>query len=389
MNSRTVQIDTACKGSKYEILIANGILNNAGNWSRDILGSGTRRILLVSDRKVYGLYGEKVLGSLERAGFKVGKAIIAEGERSKSWDTASYILSSLSEFGITRSDGIVALGGGVVGDLAGFAAAVHLRGVPFLQIPTTLLAMIDSSVGGKTGVNSVKGKNMIGAFHQPHGVLIDIHVLTTLETRELTSGLCEAVKHGAIAGRHILDPIADLVRDHPVIKLKQELANSDTFRSRLTSIIEMQVAFKAKVVAGDDREALDRHDQSSRKILNFGHTLAHALESVTDYQRFKHGEAVGYGILFAAELSNNLAFCDKKDVELLNDVVQSVGVFPSLAGIRPSEVSQAFGLDKKNIRGSLQWVLLRGIGKPAIISEENIPPSIMATVLAGFLSRFA
>ncbi|MEO7660156.1 MAG: 3-dehydroquinate synthase family protein, partial [Pyrinomonadaceae bacterium] len=285
-------------------------------------------------------------------------------------------------------DAVVALGGGVVGDLAGFVSAIYLRGISFLQIPTTLLSMIDSSVGGKTGVNSSFGKNLIGSFHQPSGVLVDIETLTTLPTREITAGFCEAVKHGAISGNRLLNQTRDFLMEFRPEMIASMEGNSG-LQTQLSDLLAAQIRFKASIVAGDEKESQTRLDAKSRKILNFGHTLAHALEKVTQYKYFKHGEAVGHGILFAAELSKNLALCSTKDVDLLNDVVQSVGILPPLADIDGDEVFEAFKFDKKQLSGSLQMVLLKGIGNPVILSEREIPQNTAKTVLNSFLQKWA
>jgi 3-dehydroquinate synthase len=277
-------------------------------------------------------------------------------------------------------------GGGVVGDLAGFASAIYLRGISFLQIPTTLLAMVDSSVGGKTGVNSDFGKNLVGAFHQPSGVLIDPTILATLPRRELTAGFCEMIKQGAVGGRSLLGPTDKFLSAYGLPSFRKN-KDDKRFQFQISDLISAHIAFKAKIVAGDERESQGRTDHRSRKILNFGHTLAHALEKATNYSYFRHGEAVGHGILFAAELSKSLALCGEKDVNLLNDVVHRAGSLPGLAGIDLKEVLEAFSFDKKTIAGSLQMVLLRGIGKPVILTGNEIPRPLIRKVLRKFLQN--
>lgn len=388
MKEASVQIELPAIPASYHIRIGNGLLDDAGPWARGCLDVDTNRVAVISNPTVYGLYGGQTISSLQNAGFETVHFLIGDGEIHKNLEMVESILTFFAADGITRSDAVVALGGGVVGDIAGFASAIHLRGVSLLQIPTTLLAMIDSSVGGKTGVNSPAGKNLIGAFHQPKGVLIDAAVLTTLDGREVTAGLCEAVKHGAIGGTELLGGLTDLLSARKGREFA-ELSENDEFQELLIEVIARQVEFKANIVTDDEKESSARNDARSRKILNFGHTLAHALESVTGYEYFRHGEAVGYGILFAAELSKNLALCDKTDVQLLNDVVQSVGPLPALTGIDPNEVRKAFTLDKKNLAGSLQMVLLKGIGKPVIVSEQDIPPNVMTRVLEEFLAKWA
>ena len=370
----TVPISVSREESSYDIRIAGGCLSEAGPWAANCLGTSAQRALILSNPTVYKLYGPIVANSLKSAGFSVSSFLMKDGERHKTLRTAESALAAFSSAALERSDVIVALGGGVVGDLAGFAASIYLRGIRFLQIPTTLLAMVDSSVGGKTGVNTSFGKNLIGAFHQPAGVLIDTETLTTLPRREVTAGLCEVVKHGALSGKPLLG------RTDGVLKGLSDTAIA-ALRPELSDLIGENVRFKASIVAADERESSVRKDARSRKILNFGHTLAHALEKVTDYRYFRHGEAVGYGIRFAAELSKNLALCPPDDVDLLNGVVHRVGVLPSLAGIDPDEVLAAFRSDKKVIGGELQMVLLEGIGKPVIISERDIPRPLFKKTL--------
>src|SRR5258706_956218 len=253
-------------------------------------------------------------------------------------------------------------------------------------VPTTLLAMIDSSVGGKTGVNSAFGKNLTGAFHQPRGVLIDTFVLKTLPVRELTAGFCEAIKQGAISSKKLLNQTGNFLAAYPPGEIAS-FGDHKKFQKQMQDLIAAQVGFKATIVAGDERESSVRKDARSRKILNFGHTLAHALEKVTDYKYFKHGEAVGYGIMFAAELSKSLALCDEKGVKLLNDVVHRAGSLPPLANIDRQEVLEAFRFDKKHLSGSLQMVLLKGIGKPVIVTERDIPRSSIQTALKNFFKN--
>jgi 3-dehydroquinate synthase len=360
--------------SSYTISIGSGCLPRIGNCARAWLGKDARQAFIVSNPTVFDLYGDAVAASLAANGFDVSTFRVKDGEKYKTLRTAESALAAFSSAGLTRTDVVIALGGGVVGDLAGFAAAIYLRGVPFIQVPTTLLAMIDSSVGGKTGVNTSFGKNLTGAFHQPNGVLIDPNVLSTLPSRELTAGFCEMVKHGALAGRELFAATDDLLTrfgQGPAVGTERAMS----------SLIKSNVEFKASIVAADERESSKRRDPNSRKILNFGHTLAHALEKVTNYSYFRHGEAVGYGILFAAELSKNLALCDEKEVNLLRDVVQRCGVLPPLAAIDQNQVLAAFKSDKKVIGGELQMVLLKSIGKPVIVSEKDIPTSLLKRTL--------
>ncbi|MEJ7622877.1 MAG: 3-dehydroquinate synthase [Pyrinomonadaceae bacterium] len=384
---QSLTINLGRERTQYEIIVGAD-LNDCGKLSRRWLGESARRVVIVSNKRVYTLYGLHVAASLATAGFTVSSCLIGDGERYKSLRTAETVLTALASAGTGRTDAVIALGGGVVGDVAGFAAAVHLRGIRFIQIPTTLLAMIDSSVGGKTGVNTRAGKNLAGAFHQPSGVLIDPSVLATLDKREVSAGMYEAVKHAAISGKKLFRQTAEFLTADSSIPLSENLTSLD-FESQISNLILENIRFKAHIVAGDERETTSRSDPKSRKILNFGHTLAHALEKVTDYKLLKHGEAVGYGILFAAELSKSLALCDKKDVELLNDVLHRVGPLPRLTNIDPGEVLEAFKLDKKQLSGSLQMVLLTGLGQPTIIGGDAIPPSAIKSTLTRLLRNWS
>jgi 3-dehydroquinate synthase len=386
--SKIVKVKINRPASSYRISVGSGMLRTVGQWAQSSLKKGGSKIVIVSNPAVFKIYGDPVESSLAEAGFSVSRFLMKDGETHKNFRTAESALKAFSEAGLTRTDAVVALGGGVVGDLAGFAAAMYLRGVAFLQIPTTLLAMIDSSVGGKTGVNSTFGKNLIGAFHQPSGVLIDVATLGTLPTREITAGLCEMIKHGAIGGKALLEQTETFLEKNPAAEFGTHLKKAN-FRSEISNLIAANVAFKAEIVAGDELESANRTDGRSRKILNFGHTLAHALEKITNYTYFKHGEAVGYGILFAAGLSNSLALCGEKDVKLLNDVVHRVGILPPLAGINAKEVIEAFKFDKKHLSGSLQMVLLKGIGRPTIVSGRDIPQDVVKNVLKSLLRKWA
>ena len=366
------------KSSSYDIAI--GSLSELGRLANKWLGKHAVKAVVVSNPTVYKLYGPQTETALREAGFDVACFLIKDGEVHKVLKTVESALNYFSQIGIQRTDVVIALGGGVVGDLAGFAASIHLRGVPYVYVPTTLLAMIDSSVGGKTGVNSAAGKNFIGTFYPPHGVLIDVATLDTLPRRELTAGFCEAVKHGAVGGKALLKNTNKFLDRYPPDKTKGFDPRSPHYDD-LAELVGRHVRFKSRIVTGDERESPRRTDTGSRKILNFGHTLAHALEKATDYKYFRHGEAVGYGIRFAAELSKSLALCGESDVKLLNDVVHRAGSLPTLKHIGVSDVLAGFSFDKKNLAGKLQMVLIKGIGKPVILTENEIPRSAVITAL--------
>ena len=384
MKNNKITVELQNDSHEYQIEIGHDSLKTSGEWARQSLSPKSKKIALVSNRKVFSLYGDSVRSSFEKQGFEVHAFLMKDGERYKNFRTVEQTLAFFSENKVARTDAVVALGGGVVGDLAGFAAAIFLRGIAFLQIPTTLLAMIDSSVGGKTGVNSGFGKNLIGAFHQPNGVLIDVETLRTLANRELTAGFCEAVKQAAIADSDLFAQTDDFLKKFSPLKFKKYFSD-EKFISALEDIIAAQVAFKARIVMQDEKEDVERTDGKSRKILNFGHTLAHALEKITDYKHFKHGEAVGYGILFAAELSKKLEILDKNELKSLNDVLQRVGNLPDTQNINLKKVHEAFAFDKKVIGKSLQWILLEGIGQPKIVENKEISAAAVQETLEKIL----
>jgi 3-dehydroquinate synthase len=381
--SKTVSIKVGGKTDRYDIRIEAGSILGIGEWAAATAGKPCK-VAVISNAKVFGLFGNEVERSLAESGFDVSVCLIGDGERFKNLKSLNNALSFLSEKGFTRSDCIVALGGGVVGDLAGFAASVYLRGINFLQVPTTLLSMIDSSVGGKTAVNTPNGKNLVGTFYQPAGVLIDPLVLKTLPRREMTAGLCEAAKQAALEGGKSFSSIHSFLDGFDIARCTKHFDDRD-FVGRFDDLISSQVSFKAKIVRGDEREDPTRTDPKSRKILNFGHTLGHALEKVTAYRYLKHGEAVGYGILFAAAVSKKLELLAKDEVELLNDVVHRCGPLPSIAHLDPLRLFEAFSYDKKIVDRSLHWILLKGIGKPVIVPQKDIPKPVLTGSLRDLL----
>jgi 3-dehydroquinate synthase len=383
--TKNIKIKTLARAQTYRIEIGSGLLDSSGEWAQRCLPAGTQRVMIVSDNKVYRLYGAGVRKAFQTAGFKVSIFRIGGGEEDKSTNFLLDLLSTLSLDRFTRSDAVVALGGGVVGDMAGFASAIYLRGIPFLQIPTTLLAQVDSSVGGKTGINFHFVKNSLGAFYQPLGVLIDVDTLQTLDPREMTAGFCEAIKQGAVASVKLFGQTKRFLETYPLkdARKRLKLKNNDQYKADLADLIKAQVSFKARIVAGDEREDLAKNDARSRKILNFGHTIGHALEKATNFRHLRHGEAVGYGMLAAAELSKNLDILDKNSLNLLRNVVQSAGTLPRINFLRVESVLQATAFDKKKAGNILTWVLLKGIGKPVLVTDKDIPkPLIMESIKA-------
>ncbi|HEX6717921.1 MAG TPA: 3-dehydroquinate synthase family protein, partial [Pyrinomonadaceae bacterium] len=277
-------------------------------------------------------------------------------------------------------DLVMALGGGVVGDLAGFSAAIYLRGLALAQVPTTLLAQIDSSVGGKTGINLPTGKNLVGAFHQPSSVFIDTETLATLPARELVSGFCEMVKQSLISDQALFDMTVQYLQKQ---RSKRDFLSSPEFED----LIAAHCGFKVSIVANDERESTSRTDVKSRRVLNFGHTTAHALETITNYRFFRHGEAVGYGMLVAGELSRNLGLIDSGELKSLREAVDLCGPLPSADNLDTNEIIRALKHDKKSVDGQINWVLIEGIGRPKIVEGRLISAKSLRSALRAGLQR--
>src|SRR2546421_456489 len=393
-----LRVEVCLKGGRsYPVEVGAGSLSSLGAVARAHLASEARRVALVSNRRVFELYGARAVASLRGAGFRVAHWMMGDGERFKTLRTVERALEFLSESRLERSDAVVALGGGVVGDLAGFAAAVYLRGIAFVQVPTTLLAQIDSSVGGKTGVNTRAGKNLVGAFHQPAAVLIDTETLRTLPPRELTAGWCEAIKQGAVGDRKLFERTRKFLEDEARRKTDGGRARAEEGRRKkiveagrrrdgerdekrdeeLSRLIAAQCAFKAKVVAGDEREEVSRADARSRRVLNFGHTVGHALEAVTEYRRFRHGEAVGHGMIAAAEISKRLGLLDRSELESIRDAVRLAGRLPRASDLDAETICRALPSDKKAVGGSDRWLLLDRLGRARVVDGREVPDALV------------
>ena len=345
----------------YPILIGTGLLSDA-SWCRHVAGE---RVAIVTNTTVGPLYLTHVTKTLQAAGKQVTTIVLPDGEEEKNWAGLMLIFDALLREKCDRKTTLIALGGGVIGDMTGFAAASYMRGVPFIQVPTTLLAQVDSSVGGKTGINHPLGKNMIGAFYQPQAVIADTATLDTLPTRELSAGLAEVIKHGAIIDAQFFAWIeanmAKLVAKDP-----QAIAYA----------IQRSCEIKADVVRQDEREG------GLRAILNFGHTFAHAIESGLGYGVWLHGEAVGCGMVMAADLSHRLGFIDAATKQRVSAVVQAAGlpiVAPDLGDERWLELMQ---VDKKNEGGQIKFILIKPLGTPLIttVAQESLLATLKACV---------
>jgi 3-dehydroquinate synthase len=382
----SVHVRLPARKQNYEIKIGAGTLSSLGAETRACLGSEARRVALISTSTVFDLYGKPVLRSLKAEDFNPVRWLMPDGERHKSLRSLAQALSFISEARLERGDAVIALGGGVVGDLAGFAAAVYLRGIRLIQVPTTLLAQIDSSVGGKTAVNLPAGKNLAGAFHQPSLVLIDTETLRTLPPRELTAGWCEAVKQGAVASRKLFGQTVEFLSsiDFSLWPEKKK-SQTEVYATRLAELIAAQCRFKASIVAADEREEIARIDRRSRRILNFGHTTAHALERVTGYRRFRHGEAVGRGMLVAGEISKSLGMLASGELESLREAVRLCGPLPRANDLSIDDIVRAIDRDKKSISGAVKWILLERIGKPLIVDGRAIDSRVLRASLSAGL----
>jgi shikimate kinase/3-dehydroquinate synthase len=352
-------VETATQS--YPIFVGYGLLDKLGEKMKKAALSGTATV--ISDENIFSLYGSKVGGIIKDAGFAVNSFIVPPGEETKSMDYAIKVYDFLVEHRAERDDIIIALGGGMVGDLAGFVAATFLRGMPWVQVPTSLVAMVDASIGGKVGVNHPEGKNLIGAFYQPNLVLADPQTLTTLPQRELTSGWAEVIKHGLILDREFFEFLESNVSR--LIKLEPEL---------LTRAIARSAAIKAQVVSQDEKER-----EGKRTILNYGHTIAHGLEAATQYKRFLHGEAVAIGIVGAAKLSQRLGLLPSAAVERQQALLQKFGLPTGFSGLGLTEITRAMELDKKTKGKAIRWVLLQDIGK--VVISSDVPQRDVLAVL--------
>ena len=325
----------------------------------DAHGVGPKRFV-VSSPVVWRFHGE----AIQRALGPVEPILVADGERYKTLPSVSRIYDALVKGGADRGSTLVAVGGGVIGDTAGFAAATFLRGITLVQVPTTLLAQVDSSVGGKVGVNLPSGKNLVGAFHQPAVVVIDPLLLRTLPRREFRSGLYEVVKYGMIASRPLFERVA---RDTKAIFARQPDA--------LVPAIVESCRIKADVVSKDERES------GLRRILNFGHTVGHALEAVTRYRRYRHGEAIAYGMLAAAELAVARGALAGRERQALGRLITALGPLPPIGDLSMSDLLEAIRRDKKVVRGRLHFVIAIEIG--ATTTVDDVTEDELKAALAG------
>jgi 3-dehydroquinate synthase len=352
-------LSVALGSRAYPIHIGAGILD-AAELYRPHLGGGAAAI--VTNAVVAPLYLQRVKKAL--GGVRITEVVVADGEQAKSWQTLNQIFDALLDGRCGRDTLVIALGGGVVGDLTGFAAAVYQRGVPFIQVPTTLLSQVDSSVGGKTAINHALGKNMIGAFHQPVAVISDVATLDTLPDRELRSGLAEVIKHGFALDASFVDWLESNV---------EKILRRDP--GALGYAIRRSCELKARIVAADEREA------GERALLNFGHTFGHAIEAGTGYGAWLHGEAVAAGMVMAAELSSLMGQLKKNEVSRVRELVKRAGLPVSGPALPPERLLELMALDKKAAKGKTRFVLLESLGRAALRSDVD-EKAVRAAIVA-------
>jgi 3-dehydroquinate synthase len=354
-----VRVDVPTPSRSYVITLADGVLDRITRLLDDVKAPARR--FVVSSPTVWRFHGQRFTKASSAE-----PILVPDGERYKQMPTVARVYEALIKSNADRGSTLVTFGGGVIGDLAGFAAATYLRGIALVHVPTTLLAQVDAAIGGKVGVNHALGKNLIGAFYQPLTVVVDPSVLGTLPRREFRAGLYEVIKYGMTSSPTLFERVA---RDHKAIFAR--------LPDVLTTVIAESCRIKASVVVADEKES------GLRRILNFGHTAGHALEAVTRYRRFRHGEAVGYGMLVAAELAVARGALAEADRQALTHVIASLGPLPPIGDISMAEVLDAMKHDKKMVDGRLHFVLPTAIGTTAIVDDVTEKEMRKALVRVG------
>ena len=352
-------------GGNYPVVAGWGIMDQLGD---RLLGMGVKSpAYIITDSNVMNPYGRRVQRSLERASISAHCFIVPAGETSKSFQLAQAIYDWLVGLRAERGQSIIAVGGGVPGDLAGFVAATYLRGVPFIQVPTSMAAMADASIGGKTAVNLPQAKNMVGAFYQPQGVFADVQALATLGKRELAEGYAEAIKEGFILDASLVDVFEE--HAEALMDLEPEIS---------TQVIRRSMAIKADVVSQDERETL-----GVRILLNYGHTIGHALEASTEYGRFMHGEGVSVGMMGAAHISQGMGLIPQSIVDQQERLLKRFNLPTTASGVPIDDIFRAMSLDKKIEGGANRWVLLEGVGKAVV--RRDVPTDLVEETVRGLV----
>lgn len=353
-----IEVPVELSDRRYAVHVGAGLLAQTGVSVRAVLPE-TRALAVVTDSIVGPLYAGAVLGSLREAGFSPALITVPSGEPSKSMTCAEDVCRQMVRAGLDRTSGLVALGGGVIGDLAGFCAAIYFRGIPYVQIPTTVVSVVDSSVGGKTGVNTPEGKNLLGCFHQPRLVIADVETLKSLPPREFAEGFAEIIKHAAIRDAAML----------PLI----ESAHDD--RSVLIELVARNVAIKAAIVAADEHETTGQ-----RALLNFGHTIGHGIEASAGYGQLLHGEAISLGLIAALRLSESVAGLASEESEIIIRLLRLFGLPQRLPSeMATDDVLEKLARDKKFKAGAIRFVLLRALGD-AFVSRDVTIEQIRAAI---------
>ncbi len=353
-------LSVALGSRSYPIHVGAGLIDRADLYRPYLVGGSAA---IVTNEVVGPLYLSRVKQALAEA--RVTEIVVPDGEQTKTWQPLNRVFDDLLKAHCGRDTLIVALGGGVIGDLAGFAAAVYQRGVPYVQVPTTLLAQVDSSVGGKTAINHAAGKNMIGAFHQPKAVISDVATLDTLPERELRSGLAEVIKHGLALDAAFVDWLEKNI---------ERLLSRD--RDAMVHAVRRSCELKARIVAEDERES------GARALLNFGHTFGHAIEAGTGYGAWLHGEAIAAGMVMAAELSLLMGHLKKNEVSRVRALLKRAGLPVAGPALAPERLMELMALDKKAAKGRTRFVVLESIGRAALASDVDATAVRRAIVAA-------
>ena len=345
----------------YPVIAGWGIIQRLGEKFREM---GIKSpVYIITDANLMTAYGRQAQWSLQRSGIAAHCFIIPPGETSKSFQLAQAVYQWLVGLKAERGQTIVAVGGGVVGDLAGFVAATFLRGVPLVQVPTSMAAMVDAAIGGKVAVNLPQAKNLVGAFYQPQAVLADVQALSTLGQRELSEGWAEAIKHGLILDANLVDVFEE--HAEALMDVEPEIS---------TEVIRRSMAIKAKVVSQDEKET-----RGIRILLNYGHTIGHALESSTEYGRFLHGEGVAIGMMGAARLAQQMGMIRQEVVERQRLLLERFNLPVKASGVSVQDVRQAMSLDKKVQSGTNRWVLLEDVGRAVV--RQDVPWELVEETL--------
>lgn len=334
---------------EYDIIIGKGLLSKAGDLLKEV--TDAKSAVVVTDTNVGPLYAQTLVDTLKETGFNTKVITVAAGEQSKCLETLESVYADMLDFGITRGDIVIALGGGVVGDLTGFAASTLLRGIPFIQIPTTLLAQVDSSVGGKVAVNLPKGKNLVGAFYQPQMVIIDTECLKTLKSETLSEGMAEVIKYGAIADKELFEKL-------------ERIKDTEELFENIEDIILNCCDIKRRIVEEDE------FDTGRRMILNFGHTFGHAIEKKYNFDLFTHGMAVAAGMVMAAEKGEEMGITPIGTKKRIEQILLKYNL-PVTADIDEKTLKEAIAVDKKGVGSTINLILLNEIGQCEICAIEK------------------